>query len=203
MERRKKFILFALVLFIGIGLDQLTKFVARDHFVLAVYSDDDVEGLQVTGGRQVQAGMCKRPADDIPVLGRLFRFTYAENDGAFLSLGATWDPTIRLIVLTILPGILLLGVLVYMLASDKVGRSESWAFSLIAAGGIGNIIDRVAAGWVVDFMHMDFWGITQTGVFNVADLYIMAGIGVYLVAYFKQIRSEKEDGGDTSQTDLT
>ena len=158
MSRRNKYTLFFLVLALGIGLDQVTKWIATETLV----------GV----GR-------------IRVLGDLFAFTYAENDGAFLSLGSNWDPIVRLIVLTVLPGLLLIGVLFYMLLNNKVGRTESWAFSLIAAGGIGNIIDRIAAGRVVDFMHMDFWGIVETGVFNVADLYIMIGIGIYIVAYFR------------------
>lgn len=190
MSRQKKFILFFIVLVVGIGLDQLTKLVAREHFVLATYSVEDAERFQSSNGRQIQPGMCKRPADDIPVAGRLFRFTYAENDGAFLSLGSTWNPTLRLIALTIVPGFLLIAVMIYMLLSAKVGATEGWAFSLIAAGGIGNIIDRVFVGWVVDFMHMDFWGIVQTGVFNVADIYIMVGIGIYIVAYFKNAKRE-------------
>jgi signal peptidase II len=164
MTRQNKYILFFVVLFLGIGLDQITKYIATQTLVGA--------------GR-------------IRIVGDLFAFTYAENDGAFLSLGSNWNPTVRLLVLTVIPGLLLVSLLLYMLFSDRVNKTEIWAFSLIAAGGIGNIIDRILAGRVVDFMHMDFWGITQTGVFNVADLYIMVGIGVYIVAYFRGQKSAK------------
>lgn len=166
MNRRTKYILFFSILLGGIGIDQLTKWIATQTLI---------------GAGRVQ------------VLGDFFAFTYAENDGAFLSLGSNWNPTIRLLTLTILPGLLLVGVMLYMLRAERVGRAECIAFSCIASGGIGNIIDRIAAGRVVDFMHMDFWGITETGVFNIADILIMAGIGVYIVAYFRQRKSEEAE----------
>lgn len=157
MKARQRYILFAIILVVGIGLDQITKWMATE-FLLG-------EGR-------------------IEVVGKLFSFVYALNEGAFLSLGSEWPPLLRLIVLTILPGLLLIGFMVYMLRSEKHGKGMSIAFALVAAGGLGNIIDRVLAGKVVDFMHMDF-GIFQTGVFNVADIYIMVGVGILLIQIWR------------------
>ena len=165
MDTKKKYILFSVILIVGIALDQVTKWIASAELL--------------GEGRK-------------EILGKLFSFTYAANEGAFLSLGATWPPAIRLIVLTILPGILLLGFLVYMLRSDKHGKTMSIAFALVAAGGIGNIIDRILNGFVVDFMHMDF-GIFQTGVFNVADIYIMVGVGIFILIMIKERNKGKEE----------
>jgi signal peptidase II len=175
MDRSKKYILFFVIMLIGIGFDQVTKWIAEDHFVISRHPD---------------TGEATEVQPRIVVAGDLFTFTYAENDGAFLSLGSDWNPTVRLIVLTILPGLLLLAVMLYMLRADRMGRPEIIAFSLIASGGVGNIIDRIIAGRVIDFMHMDFWGIVETGVFNIADMLIMAGIGVYIVAYFRNRKAE-------------
>ena len=170
MNASKKYLLFFVIMLVGVGFDQLTKWIAEDHFVI---------------NRHPATGEAIEVQPRIVVAGDLFTFTYAENDGAFLSLGANWDPTIRLIVLTILPGLLLVAVMLYMLRNDRVGRTEVIVFSLIASGGVGNIIDRILAGRVIDFMHMDFWGIVETGVFNIADILIMVGIGIYIVAYFR------------------
>jgi signal peptidase II len=178
MDRTKKYILFFVIMLVGIGFDQITKQVAADYFVIS---------------RHPATGEAIEVKSRILIAGELFSLTFAENDGAFLSLGSGWNPILRLIVLTVLPGLLLIGVMLYMLRSDKLRRPEIIAFSLIASGGVGNIIDRILAGRVIDFMHMDFWGITETGVFNIADILIMIGIGVYIVAYFRTRHDETPD----------
>ena len=56
-----------------------------------------------------------------------------------------------------------------------------WAMLLIGAGGVGNLIDRVAReGRVIDFMNMGI-GSLRTGIFNVADVQIMVGMGLLLL----------------------
>jgi signal peptidase II len=50
----------------------------------------------------------------------------------------------------------------------------------VVGGGIGNIYDRIAHGSVTDFMHLRF-GALQTGIFNVADVSIMIGVGLILL----------------------
>ena len=101
-------------------------------------------------------------------------------------MGSNWSPALRLICLTILPGLLLIGVMIYFLRNDKVRAPEAIVFALITAGGVGNIIDRILAGKVVDFMFMNLdifnqdWDWAKTGIFNVADLYIVIGVIMYL-----------------------
>ena len=74
------------------------------------------------------------------------------------------------------------------------------AGTLIIAGGIGNIVDRVRLGYVVDMFHFQFW--PSYPVFNVADICIVTGavLGViyYLWIYerFDQKRSERHGDGD-------
>ena len=55
----------------------------------------------------------------------------------------------------------------------------------LIGGGIGNIYDRIVYGSVTDFFHIDFV-IFKTGIFNVADMSIMTGIGLLLLQSFKQ-----------------
>lgn len=103
-----------------------------------------------------------------------FRFEYAENTGAFLSLGANLSEFWRVTIFVILTGIFL-GVSVYYLATKNLKLASQLGFVLIIAGGIGNLIDRVYRGYVVDFMNMGF-GSLRTGIFNIADMVIVAGI---------------------------
>jgi signal peptidase II len=186
MQQGKKYLLFLLIIVLGVGLDQYSKHLANVN--LGPYCNAEYEGYDYT-----QTGQCPFDGD------AFFTWTHIYNEGAFLSMGGTWPPMVRLIFLTILPGILLLGVMVFMLRSDKVRVLEAVTFALIAAGGLGNIIDRVMAGRVVDFMFMNLdifnqgWGWAKTGIFNVADLYIVIGVLLYVIAATRAwLQSQKD-----------
>lgn len=112
-----------------------------------------------------------------------FRLKYAENRGAFLSLGAGVDGWLGLLALKVLPVVLLLGLVVYIFFNKQLTKWYTWSFALVFAGGIGNIWDRLADGYVVDFMIMGVKKL-QTGVFNVADVSIMTGLFMLLFASF-------------------
>lgn len=133
-------------------------------------------------------------------LGDLFRLQWATNEGAFLSLGASLPPGARYWVLTIGVGALLLSLVFYALFSEvfwktKLDRLQVAAYSLIASGGFSNWIDRARfEGSVVDFMNLGLGSLRigsfplRTGVFNVADLAILGGIGML---FFHGWREEK------------
>lgn len=115
--------------------------------------------------------------------GGLLRLVYAENPGAFLGLGRALPEDVRWVLFTVAVGALLAGLVVYALRRALVGPAFV-GLGLLIAGGVGNYLDRLArpGGRVVDFAQLGVdvpWGRLQTGVFNVADLYIVAG-GVVL-----------------------
>jgi signal peptidase II len=60
--------------------------------------------------------------------------------------------------------------------------------SLYAAGGVSNLADRVARGSVIDFLNVGL-GPLRTGIFNVADMAIMLGVGLLIVALYRAERS--------------
>jgi signal peptidase II len=115
----------------------------------------------------------------------LFRFDYAENPGAFLSLGATLSPQARMWVLSVAVGVFLAFLFIYLIRSP-LNRLQTWALSFVLGGGVSNLIDRFfrPSGKVVDFMNMGIGGL-RTGVFNVADMFIMAGIILFLLLNLK------------------
>ena len=119
-------------------------------------------------------------------LGDLFRLQYAENTGAFLSLGSTLSGFWRASVMVGVNSLILLGVLIFLLAARFSNITAPTALSLVLAGGVGNLIDRVFRdGVVVDFMNMgvgfgDFS--LRTGIFNIADLAIVAGVILLVVS---------------------
>lgn len=120
-------------------------------------------------------------------LGDSFRLTYAMNDGAFLSLGANLSAPMRFWVLTVAVGLLLLGLVGYALRSKKLSAMQVAGYALIAGGGLSNWFDRARnGGAVVDFMNLGLGQQLRTGIFNVADLAILVGIGVLLLVKEKK-----------------
>ena len=110
-----------------------------------------------------------------------------ENTGAFLSLGDSLGGPVHTILLVVLPLLALGGGLIYILYKTRIAKYKLLGIILIIGGGFGNLYDRLAHGSVTDFMHISFfWGL-ETGVFNVADMSIMAGMFIILIdAFFKR-----------------
>ena len=116
-------------------------------------------------------------------LGDIFRLEYTENRGAFLSLGANLGEGVRASVFTGAVGVFLLGLLAYAAANKKLKALQIVAYALTLGGGWSNWIDRfVRHGQVVDFMNLGIGPVLRTGIFNVADLAIVAGIVLLVFA---------------------
>lgn len=117
--------------------------------------------------------------EPLSFLNGFFSLTYHENTGGMLSLGADLSDELRVILFTFLVGLVLVGGLIYMLIKPM----DKYSFTvglLILAGGFGNLYDRaVNDGRVVDFMLLQI-GPLKTGVFNIADIAIMAGLFGFL-----------------------
>lgn len=111
-----------------------------------------------------------------------FRLEYAENTGAALNLGASLPQPYNFLLLSFAPLLLLLALFFYTLVHIKeFNLIRLLAFALVFAGGIGNIIDRVFHDrHVTDFMNLGVQNF-RTGIFNVADICITAGvIGIFI-----------------------
>lgn len=123
--------------------------------------------------------------EQISIIENHFILTRVENTGAFLSAGHNLPEIIRFLLLTALP-IAVLGYGLYFLISNKnIPTKMQIGISFLIGGGIGNIYDRIVHGSVTDFLFIDF-GIFKTGIFNVADMSIMFGIGLLLLQSFLQ-----------------
>jgi signal peptidase II len=115
------------------------------------------------------------------------RLGYAENTGGFLSLGAELPAAARTGLFTIGTGCLLC-VLVFIAIRRRWDRLSTLGLALFVAGGASNWIDRVIRGSVVDFLNVGV-GPLRTGVFNVADVAIMLGAAVIVIAAFGKTRA--------------
>jgi len=116
-------------------------------------------------------------------LGDTIRLDYHENSGGFLSAGSSWRPQTRTVVFQVANGAFLLGTLILALRFQW-SRLAAAGLILFVAGGMSNLVDRVAIGSVIDFMNIGI-GSFRTGIFNVADVAIMTGVALLLAERYR------------------
>jgi signal peptidase II len=114
------------------------------------------------------------------------RIGYAENTGGFLNLGTNLPPIARTAVFTVGTGIAL-GALIVVAFYSRLSPLRALGLALFIAGGASNWLDRVFHGSVVDFLNIGI-GWLRTGVFNVADVAIMIGAALFVLAEFRRER---------------
>jgi signal peptidase II len=109
------------------------------------------------------------------------RLEYAENSGAFLSFGHDWPLAVRTGVFTIGTGLILCAMLAAALKFRLSGPALV-GLALYFAGGVSNLVDRVMRGSVIDFLNVGV-GPLRTGIFNVADMAILLGVGIFVYTH--------------------
>ena len=109
---------------------------------------------------------------------------YAENTGAWGSMGSNLSNTWRFWILTVLPFLFLGGLTWYTVTSRDLKGYMVASYGMVIAGGIGNLIDRAVHGYVVDFMWVGMPGVIGTNIFNLADVSIMIGVITLIVTHF-------------------
>lgn len=127
-----------------------------------------------------------------PYMGGSVVLHYAENSGAFLGLGARLSEATRFWLFIVgVSGLLL----IFLFKLHRAGsKTELIGWSLIVGGGLGNLIDRLLYdGRVIDFLRIDL-GDLRTGIFNLADAAIAAGLIVLLLAALTPAPASCEPG---------
>ena len=112
----------------------------------------------------------------IPVLPGIFHITYIQNPGAAFGILAQqrW--------LFIAVGFLFVGATVWFQRRiRRASRWLQWGTALLLGGAVGNLIDRIRWGQVVDFLDFRIWP-----VFNIADISIVVGAGCMMYAFLRQ-----------------
>lgn len=135
----------------------------------------------------------------MPVFGDVFQLTYVENRGAAFGIlqGQKW-------ILVGVTSLVIIGAIIFLLIKNLKSNTLIWAIALIISGGIGNLIDRIGRGYVVDYLYfklIDFY------VFNLADACVCVGVGLvilYLIFIEPKLQKQKAqaeiaDGGLSEQ----
>jgi len=122
-----------------------------------------------------------KPIGSVEILEGILSFTYVENRGAAFGImqNARWI----FITFTL---ITIVAIIVYIIRTKTKDKTLLTALSLILAGGIGNMIDRILRGFVVDMIEVTF---IDYPVFNFADCCVVIGailLGVYILFIYKE-----------------
>ena len=121
----------------------------------------------------------------IPVIKGVFNITYVKNTGASFGMmaGARWF----FVAVTV---ILIAAVIYYAVKNKITDKLFLVSASFVVGGGIGNLIDRIATGAVVDFF--DFC-LINFAIFNVADCFVVVGVILMAIYYIKEEKTKKEE----------
>ena len=121
--------------------------------------------------------------NSVSVINNFFSITYTHNYGGAWSLFS--DSTILITVISI---IVIIGIIIY-LSKKKINKKiESLGYAFLLGGAIGNLIDRIIYGYVIDFLDFNIFGYNFP-IFNIADMGIVIGIFLIIVI---EIRGNKK-----------
>ena len=157
----KKTIFLVVVIVLGVFLDQATKLVIQCWLV---------------------------PHQTVSVIPGFFNLTHVYNPGGAFGIFSGFSPLFRKIFF-LAAGIFAAAFILYLYS--KTPWQKKWvlaSFGMIIAGAIGNVIDRLRYGMVVDFLDV-YIGKYHWPAFNVADSMICVGIGIIMIYIIRQ----KED----------
>ena len=174
MKRMWRLSLAILILLSCAGCDRLTKNIARESLV---------------------------SSPPISLLNDFVRFEYVENSGVLLGLGSNLPEESRFLLFVVFSGVGLLLILGYIARVDRLDLMLLIGLSLLAGGGAGNLIDRIFNnGAVTDFVRLGI-GVLRTGIFNLADVAIVAGAAMILL--WSAGGRGKEDSDEDPDIDQT
>ena len=137
--------------------------------LLLILLDQAVKGYVV---KEIPLGGMRR------FIPKVVSLTYLKNSGAAFSMLENQQWFFTIITLTAMGA-----AFVYLYRHIKGSIWLLLGLTLIISGGIGNFIDRLRQGFVVDMFHLDFMNFA---IFNVADIYLTIGVGLLLIYLLRE-----------------
>lgn len=131
-----------------------------------------------------------KPVGSYPIIPDIFHLTYVENRGAAFGMmaGQKW-------FLIWVTAIVILAAVIAVMAGKIKNTTVLFSVATIIGGGVGNLIDRVYRGYVVDYVHLK---IIDFAVFNFADICVTVGTAILLVylLFYELKHRNKEAAGE-------
>jgi len=126
-------------------------------------------------------------APSVPVIGELVRFTYVRNSGVAFGLGAGLPFPYYVFSIAAV-----LAILILFVRGRVHGRGRRLALALILGGALGNLVDRISTGLVVDFIDVG-WGRWHWPVFNIADSAVSVGVVMFALTWPRRDPAPQDD----------
>jgi signal peptidase II len=150
----------------------------KRSLVLLVLIAGGVLALDFVTKRWATEALAHRPP--VELIGEYLRFTYTRNSGVAFGLGAGFK--FPYAIFSIAAAVIIL----YLFLSRRVaGLGREIALALILGGALGNLVDRVSTGEVVDFIEIG-WDRWHWPVFNVADSAVSVGVVLFAIAWSRR-----------------
>ncbi|HOU14857.1 MAG TPA: signal peptidase II [Anaerolineae bacterium] len=124
------------------------------------------------------------PVNFFPRLAPILSFTFVQNTGVAFGLLPGLGHIFK-----VLSAVVVVGIMIF---HRSIAGMDLWinsALGLVAGGALGNLLDRLTRGFVVDFLDVNFWPLREWPVFNLADSAIVVGVAILLLDAF--LTSEK------------
>jgi len=137
-------------------------------------------------------------ADRIPVVDGLLYITHVRNPGAAFGLLQDWPETWRVVAFSLVSVIAITVVLSFYRSLAPGERFNTFALGLVMGGAIGNAIDRVLHGAVVDFIHVRIRADLAWPDFNLADSYIVVGVVTLMLELLVAEGTSRAGSGTTA-----
>lgn len=134
--------------------------------------------------------------ESVTVLENFFHITYIRNRGA--AFGILSDNALRLPFFIVVSLIAIVGIIWYLRHLRNDQKLSILSLGLILSGAIGNLIDRVRLGEVIDFVDVH-WYNYHWPAFNVADSAICVGVGLLMIETWREERQTKKNKQGVSQ----
>jgi signal peptidase II len=123
-----------------------------------------------------------------PLLQRLFSLTYTTNTGA--AFGLFPDQGLLFIVIAL---VVVTAIIFYYRHLPAGYGLVRLALGLQLGGALGNLIDRLRQGYVIDFIDLNFWPLQDWPVFNLADSAIVVGVGLLAITMLREDVSDQDE----------
>lgn len=129
--------------------------------------------------------------ESVSILPSFFNLTYIRNTGAAFGIFATAHPAFRVPFFFVVPIIALISIAYVFRKVPPEDTKMSVALSLVMGGAVGNLIDRVVYGYVIDFLDFHWDRAYHFPAFNVADSAICVGVGLLMLDLLKHKPAEE------------
>jgi len=129
--------------------------------------------------------------DYVPLVDGLLSLSHVRNHGAAFGLLSDWNLPYQSLLLSVLSLLALGAIAAYFVRLPEAARLPRLALALVLGGAIGNVVDRLRLGYVVDFVHV-YWREYQWPDFNVADSAITIGVALLVIDILSSPEAEPQ-----------